>query len=210
MILLLSLSFLAGIIAVISPCVLPMVPVIFAGSYGNWKRGFLIIAGMILMFMALGYIASFIGRLWMFSFVAYSGLILFGVIMINDGLYERYSAYSSRIVGKLRVPADSLLFGALLGIIWSPCIGPIIGALLSYNALSSTEVESMLSMLFFGLGIATSISLIIKVGERRRILSSFGEKLRKLSGYIIIAFVILSALGIINKIEILLSTVLPV
>lgn len=210
MIILLSLSFIAGLIAVISPCVLPMVPVVFAGSYGSWKRGFLIIAGMILMFMSLGYIASFVGKLWIFSFVAYAGLTLFGVIMIDDRLYERYSVYSSRVVGKLRVPADSLLFGALLGIIWSPCIGPIIGALLSYNALNSSEIEGMLSMLFFGLGIATSISLIIKAGERGRILSSLGERLRKLSGYIIIAFVILSALGIIDKLEMLLSAILPI
>lgn len=210
MIALLALSFLAGLISIISPCILPMIPVIFAGAQGNWKRGVTIIIGMVSVFVLIGYLVAIVGKLWIFRFVAYSGLTLFGIIMVSDSLYSRYSAFSSRIVGRIRLPADSFLFGALLGLVWTPCIGPVVGALLSYNAISSTSFEGVVSMLFFGLGIASGIGLALKYGEKRKVLAEYGENLRKISGYIILLFVVLLITGIYTQIEILLSRFIPV
>ncbi len=210
MITLLTLSFLAGIVSIISPCVLPMIPVIFAGSQGDWKRGVTVIIGMISFFVLVGYLAAIIGKLWISRLVAYSGLTAFGVVMVSDSLYSRYAAFSSRLVGRVRLPADSFLFGALLGLVWTPCIGPVVGALLSYNAISSTSIEGVLSMLFFGLGIASGIGVILRYGEKRLMLARYGEKLRKVSGYIILLFVVLLVTGIYSQIEVLLSRVIPV
>ena len=210
MITLLVLSYVAGLISIISPCVLPMVPVIFAGSQGSWKKGVTIIAGMITFFTALGYILPAVGKAGVFRIVAYLGLTIFGVIMISDDLYGKYSALTSRAVGKMKIPADSFLFGGFLGLVWSPCIGPIVGALLSYNAVSSTSGEGALSMLFFGLGIATGIGLILRYSEKRRLFAEYGERLRKVSGYIILLFVLLLVTGIYDSIEVLLSRFIPV
>jgi len=210
MILQLSLSYLAGIVAVISPCILPLIPVIFAGSMGNWKRGFVIVLGMILMFTLLGAITGIVPRGDYLDIAAYLGLILFGIILISDNLFVRYSSLTSRIVGKIKIPADGFLFGFLLGIIWSPCIGPIVGALLSYNAMSPGGFSGALSMFFFGLGIATAIGVILKFSEKRNSIAEFGEKIRKISGYIILIYVFLAVTGILTEIGLLLSRLIPV
>ncbi|AKG91645.1 Cytochrome C biogenesis protein transmembrane region [Geoglobus ahangari] len=210
MITLLALSFLAGLVSIISPCVLPMVPVVFAGAQGDWRRGVSIVMGMVVFFVLMGFLVSLVGKLWIFRAVAYAGLAAFGVVMVSDSLYSRYSVFSSRIVGSIRLPADSFLFGALLGLVWTPCIGPIVGALLSYNAISSTSVEGAVSMLFFGFGIATGIGLILRYGEKRRIFAEYGERLRRVSGWIILIFVFLLVTGIYTQIEIMLSRLVPV
>ncbi len=210
MIVQLLFSYLAGIIAVVSPCVLPLIPVIFAGSMGNWKRGFLIVLGMVLMFTMLGAITDIIPKGEYLNFIAYAGLTLFSVILISDDLFMKYSTLTSRMIGKLRIPADSFLFGFLLGIIWVPCIGPIVGALLSYNAMSSTGFSGAVSMFFFGLGIATAIGIILKFSEKKKVIAEFGEKLRKISGYTILVYVFLASTGILTKIELILSGIIPV
>ena len=204
------LSYLAGVIAVISPCVLPLIPVIFAGSMGNWRRGFLIVLGMILMFTALGAVSGMLPKGEYLNFLAYLGLILFSAIMISDRLFMRYSAFTSGLIGKMKIPADSFLFGFFLGIVWVPCIGPIVGALLAYNAMTSTSLSGAASMFFFGLGIATSIGAILKLSEKRKEISEFGERVRKISGYIILLYVFLSATGILLQIELFLSKLIPV
>ena len=210
MILQILLSYAAGLIAVISPCILPLVPVIFAGSMGNWKRGTLIVLGMISMFTLLGILAGSIPKGGYAETFAYLGLILFGLIMISDSLFVRYSALTSSIVGRLKIPADGFLFGSFLGIVWVPCIGPVIGALLAYNAMSSTSLEGAVSMFFFGLGIATSIGIILKISEKRKSISEFGERIRKISGYIILLYVLLSVTGILLQIELFLSRIIPI
>ncbi len=206
----LLLSYLAGIIAIVSPCVLPLIPVIFAGSMGNWRRGFLIVLGMILMFTSLGAIAGSAPKGNYLNFLAYAGLILFGAVLVSDKLFERYSAFTSGIVGKMKIPGDSFVFGFFLGIVWVPCIGPIVGALLAYNAMSSTSTGGAVSMFFFGLGIATSIGIILKISERKKSISEFGERIRRISGYIILIYVLLSASGFLLQIELFLSGIIPV
>lgn len=209
MIILFITSYIAGIISILSPCVLPMVPVIFAGSQGSWRRGVAVVAGMIVFFTLMGFMVSFAGSLTLVRFLAYLGIFIFGLILISDHLYERYSALTSRFIGKLKVPADSFLFGAFLGLVWTPCIGPVVGALLGYNALNSGTVEGVLSMLFFGGGIATGIGLILKAGERRKVFMEYGEKLRKASGYVILIFLILLVSGLLGQIEVFLSRLIP-
>jgi len=204
------LSYIAGIVAILSPCVLPLIPVIFAGSLGRWKRGFMIVLGMISMFTILGAIAGNIPKNGYMYLISYLGLTLFGITMISDSLFTRYSTFTSRLVGKIRIPGDSFVFGVLIGVVWVPCIGPIVGALLAYNALNSTSFLGAVSMLFFALGMATSIALILKISEKRRAVSEFGEKIRKISGYIILIYVILSASGILLQIELFLSKIVPV
>ncbi|AIY90493.1 cytochrome c biogenesis CcdA family protein [Geoglobus acetivorans] len=203
------LSYIAGIVSIFSPCVLPMIPVIFAGALGNWKRSVVIVIGMILFFMLAGTVASILGKVSLVRYLAYAGLFVFGVILVSDELYMKYSAFTSRFTGRLRVPADSFLFGAFLGLIWSPCIGPIVGALLGFNAISSGTFEGTISMLFFGLGIATGIAIILKLGERSKVFLKYGERIRKISGYIILIFLALLISGVYLQIELALSRLIP-
>ncbi len=204
------LSYLAGIIAVISPCVLPLIPVIFAGSMGNWKRGVLIVLGMVTMFTILGTLTELLPNEENLNFLAYAGLTAFSAVLISDRLFIRYSSFTSRIVGRIKIPADGFLFGFLLGIVWIPCIGPVVGALLSYNIMNSSSISGTISMLFFGFGIATAVGVILRFSEKRKTIAEFGERIRKISGYIIMIYVILALTGVLTQIELLLSETIPV
>ncbi len=210
MIIQILLSYVAGLIAVVSPCILPLIPVIFAGSMGSWKRGSLIVLGMISMFTLLGALAGSIPKGGYVDTVAYAGLVTFGLIMISDRFFARYSAFTSSIVGRFKIPADGFLFGSFLGIVWVPCIGPVIGALLAYSAMSSTSLGGAISMFSFGSGVATSIGIILRLSEKRKSIAEFGERIRKASGYIILLYVFLSVSGLLLKIELLLSKIIPV
>jgi len=185
------LVFLAGVASVVSPCILPVLPIIFAGSMGEWKRGFAIVLGMTTVFGLLG---TVLGSFSTPLFKHFAGilLILFGAIMVSDKLYAYYSTYSSRLVGRVKVPASSFLFGATLGVVWTPCIGPLLGAALSVAAMEGSFNAPIL-MLFYGMGMGLTIAVVLKLGEKaRERIAEKGGIVRKVAGWIIIAFAILT------------------
>ncbi len=214
------LAFLAGVISIISPCILPLIPVIFATSLGNWKNGFIFISSMILMFVFLGFLAGFLGSTYDLRNLALLLLLIFGFVMFFDELYMRFSLISSRILsifkrnGVKNEKAKSyspLIMGLLIGFIWSPCIGPIVGALLSYSATRS-GVEGALIMLVYGFGLSFSVSSLILIGDKidkKKILRK-ESILRKFVGVFLILYSLLIITGIYPKIEMFLSTLIPV
>jgi len=214
------LAFLAGVISIISPCILPLIPVIFATSLGNWKNGFIFISSMILMFVFLGFLAGFLGSTYDLRNLALLLLLIFGFIMFFDELYMRFSLISSRILSIFKRDGvknekiksySPLIMGLLIGFIWSPCIGPIVGALLSYSATRS-GVEGALMMLVYGFGLSFSVSSLIVIGDKidkKKILRK-ESILRKFVGIFLILYSLLIITGIYPKIEMLLSTFIPV
>ncbi len=189
------LVFLAGAVSAFSPCILPLLPVIFAGSMGEWRRGFAIVLGMTTVFSLLG---TLLGSFSTPSFKCFARvlLLLFGAIMVSDRLYGYYSTYSSRLVGRVKVPASSFLFGATLGVIWTPCIGPLLGSALSI-AVMEGSFNAPLLMFFYGMGMALTIAAVLKLSEKtRERIEGRGVVMRKVAGWIIIGFAVLTIAGI--------------
>lgn len=189
------LVFLAGVVSIISPCILPVLPLIFAGSMGEWKRGFAIVLGMT---TALSLLGAVLGPLSSSSFkhLASVFLFIFGAIMVSDRLYTGYSIYTSRFVGRVKIPASSFLFGAVLGIIWTPCIGPLLGVVLSI-AVMEGSFNAPLFMFFYGMGMAFTIAVVLKLSEKaRERIAMRGNLIRKVAGWVIIAFATLTILRI--------------
>ena len=191
----LVLVFLAGVVSVISPCILPVLPLIFAGSMGDWKRGFAIVLGMTTVLSLLGAVLGPLSTPF-FKHLASALLFIFGAIMVSDKLYTCYSMYTSRFVGKVKIPASSFLFGATLGIIWTPCIGPLLGAVLSI-AVMEGNFNAPLFMFFYGMGMAFTIAVVLKLSEkaRERVVRR-SNLIRKVAGWVIIAFATLTILRI--------------
>ncbi len=199
------LAFLEGIGLIVSPCILPILPLILSGSLesGN-KRPFGIILGFIITFT---FFTLFSKKLVEYSGVnltsiqniSYGLLILFGIIMLSSFLTEKFSLLTQKLsqVGSDRLEGgfgSGIVFGALVGLIWTPCAGPILAAVIVQTVLQQTTLGSFFIMLAFGLGAGIPMLLIAFFGRAILTHLTFFKKraifVRKTLGVIIIASVI--------------------
>ncbi|MGD2136048.1 MAG: cytochrome c biogenesis protein CcdA [Gemmatimonadales bacterium] len=180
----LAVAFLAGILSFLSPCVLPLVPSYVSFITGlsldelgerRWvalTHALLFVSGFTLIFLALGASATQLGR-----FLNYQQVWLErvgGVLIIVFGLYllgafqwgplarERRVHLQDKPVGYL----GSVLVGLAFGAGWTPCIGPILGAILTYTGVKSTLSEGLLLLFAYSLGLAIPFLLAAVAVEK--------------------------------------------
>jgi cytochrome c biogenesis protein CcdA len=178
------LAYLGGVLTIVSPCILPVVPFVFARADRPFLRsGLPLLVGMAAMFTAVATLAA-VGGGWAveaneYGRIAAMGLLaLFGVILLVPSIADRLTAPLVRLGGRLsrsgsqpganREPSvgSSLLLGAATGLLWAPCAGPVLGLILTGAALQGANVRTSLLLLAYGLGAATSLALAILVGGR--------------------------------------------
>jgi len=191
----LILGYGAGLLTLINPCVLPVLPIVLASAMqaGRWGPVALV-SGMAVSFVALGLAVATLGRA--------SGLTpelvsqVGAVLMIGFGLMllvPRFSAGFATATAGMAAAADTRmddidrsslraqgLGGVLLGAVWSPCIGPTLGAAISLASQGESLVRAGAIMTAFSLGVAT-IMLALAYGARAAIRGR-QEKLRTLAG----------------------------
>jgi cytochrome c-type biogenesis protein len=170
-----GLSFAAGALGVLSPCVLPLLPIIAGAARNSRPGGAAILAcGMLMTFTLVGFFVASIG----FSFgihqemVAQSAgalLALSGVVLasqkLQDGLARALAPLSGRaalITAELprNSAAGLFLLGGLLGAVWSPCTGPLLGTAISLAATQETYAQAFLMMFCYGAGSALPVFLV--------------------------------------------------
>ena len=167
-----AIAFTAGLLSFLSPCVLPLVP-----SYVTFITGLsvedvtksrrlavvhalLFISGFTLIFLLLGAGATTLGyvvksnRIWLAriggALIIVFGLYLLGVLNIGAFARERRVHLADKPVGYL----GSVLVGIAFGAGWSPCIGPILGAILTYTASEADLQRGMVLLLSYSMGLA--------------------------------------------------------
>ena len=180
----LALSFLAGLLTTLNPCVLPMLPLVLAGTMSGGRLGPLAFAaGMVLSFTALGLFIATIGiglgvTPHVLRQASAAMFVLFGLVLLIKPLQDRMALATSGLATSAnalagRVETGGLtgpfLLGTLAGALWSPCSGPSLGAAISLAAESGGLVPAALRMFVFGLG-ATVILLILAYGSRAAIM----------------------------------------
>ena len=169
----LSIAFFAGLISFLSPCVLPLIPGYISYISGtsfdkinDEKRNLVIIKtifftlGFSFVFISLGSTASFIGRF----FLVYSDVfrIIAGIIIIFFSLYligifnfnfmnKDIRIFTNQYSNNLTFP---FFVGAAFGFGWTPCIGPILGSILTLAAIEENINKSILLLSFYSLGLA--------------------------------------------------------
>ena len=162
-----GIGFAAGSLSVLSPCVLPLVPILIGSAASAHRRGPLALAaGLTLSFAALGVLLASAGaglglEQTVFRNIAALMLLGFGVLLLSSGLQERFavaaSGVSSAGQGVLaRLTLDGLsgqfVLGLLLGVVWSPCVGPTLGATITLASQGEQLAQVILVMALFGLG----------------------------------------------------------
>lgn len=193
----LALAFLAGLLTTVNPCVLPMLPLVLAGTMTGGRLGPLAFAaGMVLSFTALGLFVATIGiglgiTPNVLRQIAAVMFVLFGLVLVAKPLQERMALATAGIATSAnalagRVEAKGLagpfLLGALAGALWSPCSGPSLGAAIVLAAESGGLAPAALRMLAFGLG-ATVILMMLAYGSRAAI-TNRRDALLSLTGWI--------------------------
>ncbi len=176
-----ALAFLEGVGLIISPCILPILPLILSGSLtGSKRRPYGIIVGFMLIFALF----TLFSRLLLSQLgvdpaklrtLAYALLFLFGIVMLSTYLSEKFLSLTQRL---LRVGQNwqnvnnsqggffsGILFGGLTAIIWTPCAGPILAAVIVQTATQSATWQSFLLLLVFALGAGVPMLAIVLLGR---------------------------------------------
>lgn len=179
----LGLSYLAGALSILSPCVLPLLPIVLFGSLDRHPLGpVALAAGLAASFAIVGTAVASLGfTIGLDPNLLRRGvallLVVAGVILLAPSLQARLAYAAAPIANGAQSFVDRLqpsglggqvLLGAALGVIWSPCSGPTLGAAVGLAAQSETMARAALVMAMFGLGASTPI-LALAYGSRHAI-----------------------------------------
>jgi cytochrome c-type biogenesis protein len=202
-----ALGYLAGLLSTLSPCVLPLLPILLASATARHRFGPLALAlGLTLSFAAVGLlIASFGAAIGLdqtlLRRIAAVLLVGFGLLMLS----ARGQAGFAQAASGWGAAGDSLLtrvagegwrgqfgIGLLLGLVWSPCVGPTLGAASTLAAQGSHLPQVALLMLLFGLGAGSPLLVVGSLsrealGRVRGRLLAAGERGRWLLGLLMLA-----------------------
>jgi len=206
------LAYMGGLLTIFSPCVLPVLPFIFARSDQSFRCSSLpILLGMMATFTLLASFAA-VGGAWLVGVNQYGRyaamllLFLMGIALVFPALSERLMRPLVALGGHLQQHADrqnnlkgSLLLGVAVGFLWAPCAGPILGLVLAGAALNGANLYTALLLLVFATGAATSLGLALLAGGRVFKLMKRGlgaeEWVRRGLGAAVVAGVVVIALG---------------
>ncbi|MBK1838462.1 cytochrome c biogenesis protein DipZ [Azospirillum sp. YIM B02556] len=202
-------SFLAGALTIVSPCILPVVPFVFSRAGQPLFRSVLpMLLGMVASFAGVATLSA-VGGGWAVEAngagraVAIALMAVFGWTLLSPRAAAMLSrplvVAGNRLSGRAGV-AGSLLLGVATGLLWMPCAGPILGLVLTGAALHGASLQTTLLLVAYAAGAATSLTLALLAGGRvlammKRSLG-IGERLRQGLGIAVLAGVGVIALGL--------------
>jgi cytochrome c biogenesis protein CcdA/thiol-disulfide isomerase/thioredoxin len=208
------LAFLAGVLTILSPCILPVLPFVFAKADEPFARGPLpLLLGMGVTFAGIATLVA-VGGSWAVRlnevgrWLALLLLGFFGVALLSrrvaGWLSSPFVSLGNRMLqsGAARergLAARSLVLGVATGLLWAPCAGPILGLILTGAAISGANAQTTLLLFAYASGAISSLALATLAGRRvfaalRRSLGA-GEWVRRGLGLAVVAAVAAIALG---------------
>lgn len=164
-----ALAVVAGSLTTLSPCVLPMIPLVVGGALqANRAAPLAIGAGLVVSFTVLGVLLGVLGSVLGFNGDALRQfgavlLVVFGVVLLVPALNAKFVAWMTPIASSANSASqtvrDDSLFGAFvlgltLGMIWTPCSGPLLGSTLSLVASEGGALRGGALLALFGVGAA--------------------------------------------------------
>ena len=228
-----SISFFAGLISFLSPCVLPLIPGYVSFICGTTlnelnsksknfilKKSLFFSLGFSLVFISLGATATFIGSFLLKNTKLLSigsGLIIifFGIYLLNLIKIN----FLDKSVGNFNVRySDNLLFPFIVGVGfgfgWTPCIGPILGSILAFASMENSIYKGILLLCFYSLGLAVPFILSSLLIKKFLIFSKKTKKhlnkIKKISGIILIITGILIVTGTLQILGFYLIEYFPI
>jgi cytochrome c biogenesis protein CcdA/thiol-disulfide isomerase/thioredoxin len=208
------IAFLGGALTIFSPCILPILPFVFARADRPFVKSTLpMLAGMAITFAAVATLAS-AGGSWAVHAneagrdIAIALLVVFGVTLIAprtaDVLARPFVSLGNRlsqnVTGGHAGAAGSLLLGISTGLLWTPCAGPILGLVLTGVALEGVNARTAFALLAYAAGAASSLAIALLIGGRilagAKTSRRASERVRQGLGVAVLAGVAAIALGL--------------
>jgi len=205
------IAFLGGILTVLSPCILPVVPFLFAGVKRTRSSILLTLGGMVLTFALISSLAV-VSSEWVVQAnntgrqVAPIVMGLFAVSLISarvgDVMARPFVALGNRLdpdSRNLSGPLSSVMIGVATGLLWAPCAGPILGVILTGAMLQGANAQTSLLLVAYGLGSALSLGTLIFAGRglvnRLKASIPFTGWLRRGTGVAVLAAAVVISTG---------------
>ena len=225
----LGLALLAGVLSTLSPCVLPLLPIVLGAAASEHRLGpAALAAGLAISFTAIGLFVATIGfaaglDTGFFRMVAAILLIGVGVVLLVPRLQEQFALAAAPVSNWAGGYADNFAptslagqfgLGLLLGAVWSPCVGPTLGAASILAAKGEDLGQVALTMLAFSIGAALPLLLIGLLSREamqrwRARLMEAGRTGKTLLGLLLVAVGLLVATDLDKRIETLLVDASP-
>ncbi|MEJ8831371.1 cytochrome c biogenesis protein/redoxin [Enterobacter cloacae] len=213
----LIIAFLGGMISLLSPCTLPVIPLLFAGFKGQRRHILALLAGMIVMFTLVALVATAASN-WIAQ-ATIAGRWVALVVLAIAALALIFPTFAQRIAGpavsagnllntrsgQTRGTLSAFLAGLAVGLLWSPCAGPILGAIFSLNIAGHSAIATGALLAAYGSGCALMLGLLV-IGGRAlmaplRARSALMERLRKGAGVVMLATVAFNATGMTSVLK---------
>lgn len=176
-----GISFMAGVLSTLSPCVLPIVPIILGSAASAHRRAPLVLAaGLALSYAVVGTLLAWAGTALDLDVMVFrqAGAVLLGLlglVLLSSALQQRFANLTAgagnagnTLLASLR--GDGLtgqfVIGLVLGVVWSPCVGPTLGAAIVLASQGKDLAQAALVMMSFGLGAAMPLVLLAMVSRQ--------------------------------------------
>ncbi len=213
---LLIIAYLGGALTILSPCILPILPFVFARAGQPFIRSTLpMLIGMAATFAVVATLAA-IGGSWAIQaneygrLAAITLLAIFGISLLSPRVAATITRpvvdFGNRLMtasgrpGTVPTATSSLILGVATGLLWAPCAGPILGLVLTGAALQGANLETTLLLAAYAAGAATSLAIALIVGGKvfAVMKQSLGvsERIRQVLGAAVLAGVAAIALGL--------------
>lgn len=217
----LGVSFLAGVLSTLSPCVLPILPLIIGGALSHSKQSLFALAlGLALSYVAVGMFVATVGfsvglDADLFRIIASALLIVIGIVLVSEKLQHWFAAKTASVgntghsmIGRFTPKGviGQFLLGLLLGAAWSPCVGPTLGAAVMLASQGKNLGHVAKVMALFGFGAALPL-LILGFLSRELFMHWRGKMMhashhgKKVLGVIAIVFGVVMVSGIEKDLE---------
>ena len=207
----LVLALLAGVVTIATPCTLPMLPILLGASVGQTGkvRPAMIAAGFVMSFSATALLLSAITRIFDFdpnSLRTAATLLLlgFGLLMIWPAPFEWLSIRLNGLIGSGSAGSAAsrqgnlggFILGTTLGLVWTPCAGPVLGSILTVVATSKDPAWASALLVVYAIGAAIPMLAIAYGGQavttRVRSIARISPRLQQGFGAVVIAFAVAS------------------
>lgn len=224
------LALVAGALTVTSPCIIPVLPIVLGSVLKDhrWYPVFLVV-GMAATFTVLGIVFGAFGNNLpidrdVFNQVAVWLIGFMGVALIIKPVGDWFSRGTSLLTSwlgargpkasELRQPGEAFVLGALMGVVWAPCAGPILGSIIILASHSGNVATGGLLLFTYAVGAGIPMLAIAYGGHRavagRRFVQERSESLKKAFGIILILTAVLLATGALREIEAFLTPYAPI
>lgn len=223
------LSFVAGLVTILNPCVLPLVPILVASALGKSRFGPLALAaGLVTSFTLFGFTVIAFGyslgineqlvRMLAGGLLGVAGIVLLvpQAQMALSAAAAPLSNFGNQRLARLAGEGwyGQFAIGLLLGVVWAPCVGPTLGVAIAAASQGQDLLASFLIFLIFGLGVAVSVLAFAygsrkAMGERRNTLAWLARYGKPLFGGALLVVGLMVVSGFDKVVEIVLLDALP-